>query len=56
MPKQIDINDLLPSEIKDDTRRFIDTQYQGRVALDELPPVRATATKATACWPRALWA
>ena len=40
MSKQIDINDLLPSEIKDDTRRFIDTQYQGRVALDELPPVR----------------
>ena len=40
MPKQIDINDLLPSEIKDDTRRFIDTQYQGRVAMDELPPVR----------------
>lgn len=40
MSKQIDINDLLPSEIKDDTRRFIDTQYQGRVAMDELPPVR----------------
>ena len=40
MPKQIDINDIIPSEIKDDTRRFIDTQYQGRVALDELPPVR----------------
>lgn len=40
MPKQIGINDLLPSEIKDDTRRFIDTQYQGRVAMDELPPVR----------------
>ena len=40
MPKQIDINDIIPSEIKDDTRRFIDTQYQGQDAIDELPPVR----------------
>ena len=40
MSKQIDINDLLPSEIKDDTRRFIDTQYQGQDAIDALPPVR----------------
>ena len=40
MPKQIDINDIIPSEIKDDTRRFIDTQYQGQDAIDALPPVR----------------
>lgn len=40
MSKQMDINDLLPSEIKDSTRRFIDGQYQGQSALDELPLVR----------------
>lgn len=40
MSKQMDINDLIPSEIKDSTRRFIDGQYQGQSALDELPLVR----------------
>ena len=40
MSKQMDINDLIPSEIKDATRRFIDTQYQGQDAIDALPPVR----------------
>ena len=40
MSKQIDINDIIPSEIKDDTMRFIDTQYQGQDAIDALPPVR----------------
>lgn len=40
MSKQLDINDMIPSEIKDDTRRFIDTQYQGQSAEDALPLVR----------------
>ncbi len=40
MAKQIDINDLIPNEIKDATRRFIDTQFQGQSAVDELPLVR----------------
>ena len=40
MAKQMDINDLIPDEIKDATRRFIDTQYQGQSAVDELPLVR----------------
>lgn len=40
MAKQMDMNDLIPSEIKDSTRRFIDTQYQGQAAVDELPEVR----------------
>lgn len=40
MSKQMDINDLIPSEIKDSTRRFIDGQYQGQSALDALPLVR----------------
>lgn len=40
MSKQMDINDLIPSEIKDDTRRFIDTQFQGQSAEDALPLVR----------------
>lgn len=40
MAKQMDINDLMPSEIKEETRRFIDTQYQGQQAVDALPPVR----------------
>jgi len=38
--KQMDINDLIPDEIKDATRRFIDTQFQGQSAVDELPLVR----------------
>ena len=40
MSKQIDINDLIPSEIKDETRRFVDTQYNGQVAENALPMVR----------------
>ena len=40
MAKQMDINDLIPTEIKDATRRFIDTQFQGQSAVDELPLVR----------------
>lgn len=40
MSKQMDINDLIPDEIKDATRRFIDTQFQGQSAVDELPLVR----------------
>jgi len=40
MAKQMDINDLIPDEIKDATRRFIDTQFQGQSAVDELPLVR----------------
>ena len=40
MSKQMDMNDLIPSEIKDATRRFIDTQYNGQSAEDELPQVR----------------
>ena len=40
MSKQLDINDMIPSEIKDDTRRFIDTQFQGQSAEDALPLVR----------------
>lgn len=40
MSKQMDINDLVPSVIKDETRRFIDTQYQGQSAEGGLPPVR----------------
>ena len=40
MSKQMDINDLIPSEIKDGTRRFIDTQFQGQSAEDALPLVR----------------
>ena len=40
MAKQMDMNDLIPSEIKDATRRFIDTQYNGQSAEDELPLVR----------------
>ena len=39
MAKQMDMNDLIPSEIKDSTRHFIDTQYQGQAAVDELPEV-----------------
>ena len=38
--KQIDINDLIPSEIKDSTRRFIDSQFQQQSGLDALPLVR----------------
>ena len=38
--KQMDINDLIPSEIKDETRRFIDTQFQGQSAEDALPLAR----------------
>lgn len=40
MSKQMDINELIPSQIKDDTRRFIDTQYNGQSAVDALPLVR----------------
>lgn len=40
MSKQIDMNDLIPTEIKDATRRFIDVQFQGQSAVDELPLVR----------------
>lgn len=40
MSKQMDINDLVPSVIKEETRRFIDTQYQGQSAALALPPVR----------------
>ena len=40
MAKQMDMNDLIPSEIKDATRRFIDTQYNGQSAEDALPQVR----------------
>lgn len=40
MSKQIDINDLIPSEIKDQTRRFLDSQYQGQLSTDMLPLVR----------------
>ena len=40
MAKQMDMNDLIPSEIKDATRRFIDTQYNGQSAEDALPLVR----------------
>lgn len=40
MPKQMDINDIIPSSIKEDTRRFIDTQFNGQAAMDALPLVR----------------
>lgn len=40
MSKQIDINDLIPSEIKEQTRRFLDSQYQGQLSTDALPLVR----------------
>ena len=40
MSKQMDINDLIPDEIKDDTRRFIDAQFNGQVAENALPMVR----------------
>lgn len=40
MSKQIDINDIIPSEIKTDTRRFIDSQYSAQDAVDALPLVR----------------
>lgn len=40
MSKQIDMSDLIPCEIKDSTRRFIDTNYQQQSSMDELPPVR----------------
>lgn len=40
MSKQMDITDLMPSEIKEDTRRFVDAQFQGQSAADELPMVR----------------
>ena len=40
MSKQMDINDLIPDEIKDDTRRFIDAQFNGQVAEAALPMVR----------------
>ena len=40
MSKQIDMNDLIPCEIKDSTRRFIDTNYQQQSSMDGLPPVR----------------
>lgn len=36
----MDINDIIPSAIKEDTRRFIDTQYNGQAAMDALPLVR----------------
>ena len=40
MSKQMDINDLIPSEIKDDTRRFVDTQFNRQVSENALPMVR----------------
>lgn len=40
MSKQMDINDLITDEIKDATRRFIDSQFQGQSADDAMPLVR----------------
>ena len=40
MSKQMDMNDLIPSEIKDATRRFIDTQFNQQSAEAALPLVR----------------
>lgn len=40
MPKQMDVNDLLPSEIKSSTRLFVDEQYKRQYDNYELPPVR----------------
>ena len=40
MSKQMDINDLIPDEIKDETRRFVDAQFNGQVAECTLPMVR----------------
>ena len=40
MSKQMDMLDMIPSEIKTETRRFIDAQYNGQVMENDLPMVR----------------
>ena len=40
MSKQMDINDLIPDEIKDETRRFVDAQFNEQAAECALPMVR----------------
>lgn len=40
MGNQIDMIELLPSELKEGTRRFIDVEYTSRKAQDALPPIR----------------
>ena len=40
MSKKMDIEELIPSEIKDGTRRFIDEHFQRQTSMGMLPLVR----------------
>ena len=40
MSKQMDINDMIPTEIMDETRRFVDAQFNAQTAENALPLAR----------------
>lgn len=40
MSKQIDVNDLVPSNLKESVRAFVDNEYMQRNHDEALPPIR----------------